>query len=264
MHFYSQSSYLNEHNSIPGCYVINSKWTNDILTITTMKKTIITPFLFLLFISGFSQNLSYEVHGKYTHPVKKEILNNAESMSDIIPYYPIDWILSYVSVEISATLDGKEIMAANTNDRLSTEQKNILKAVDLGSDIVINIEYKSKNSVTGNIYLDDMNYSATVIPEIEAEYPGGQQQMTQYLEENAINKISDTTSGQIQEAIVRFTVNEEGEIADAQVFKTSGDPKTDKLLLKVINKMPKWSPAEDSKGIKVKQEFEFSVGSVGC
>lgn len=229
-----------------------------------MKKRILTSLLFLLFISGFSQNLSYDVHGKYSHPIKKEILNKAESMSDIIPYYPEHWIMGYVSVEISATSDGKTMMAASANDRLSTEQKNILDKVDLGTDIVINITYKFKNPVTGNIDIGSSNYSATVIPEIEAEYPGGQQQMTQYLEENAINKISDTTSRHIQEAIVRFTVDEEGEIADAQIFKTSGDPKTDKLLLKVINKMPKWSPAEDLKGIKVKQEFEFSVGNVGC
>jgi TonB family protein len=229
-----------------------------------MEKRIITPLLFLLFISGFSQNLSYEVHGKYTHPVKKEILTNAESMSDIIPYYPVHWIMGYVSAEISTTSYGKTMMATGTNDRLSTEQKDILKTVDLGTDIIINITYKYKNPVTGNIDIGSSNYSATVIPEIQAEYPGGQQQMTQYLKENAINKIPDTTSRQIETAIVRFTVNEEGEIADAQIFKTSGDPKTDKLLLKVINKMPKWSPAEDSKGIKVKQEFEFSVGSVGC
>jgi len=48
-----------------------------------------------------------------------------------------------------------------------------------------------------------------------------------------------------------------------QLSKTSGDQKTDKLLLKAINKMPKWKPAENSDGIKVKQEFEFSVGNCG-
>ena len=88
--------------------------------------------------------------------------------------------------------------------------------------------------------------------------------MTQYLRENAINKIPETTSKQLQQVIVGFTVNEEGKIANVQISKTSGDPNTDKLLLEAINKMPKWRPAEDSKGVKVKQEFEFSVGNVGC
>ena len=41
--------------------------------------------------------------------------------------------------------------------------------------------------------------------------------------------------------------------------------KTDKLLLEVINGMPKWKPAENAKGVKVKQDFEFIGGfMVGC
>jgi TonB family protein len=63
---------------------------------------------------------------------------------------------------------------------------------------------------------------------------------------------------------VEFTVNEDCEIANAQISKTSGDQETDELLLNVINQMPKWKPAENAKGRKVKQEFEFSVGNVGC
>jgi TonB family protein len=229
-----------------------------------MKRPIITPLLFLIFITGFSQDLDYEVHGKYTHPVKKEILNKAELMGDIIPYYPAQWILGYVSVEILATCDGIARMASGTSDALSTDQKNILNTADMGSDIVINIKYKYENSVTGNIDIGRSNYSATLIPETEAAYPGGNVTMTQYLKENAINKISEASVKEFQPASVRFTINEEGEIANAQISKTSGDPQIDKLLLKAINKMPKWSPAEDSKGMKVKQEFELSVGNVGC
>jgi len=229
-----------------------------------MKKIIITALLSMLIITGFAQDLSYGIHGKYTHPVKKEVLNNAATMSDIIPYYPVHWITGYVSVEISATRDGKEIMAAGANDTLTKEQKNILNEVDLGTELVINIKFKSKNSVTGNIYVDDMNYSATAVPETEAEYSSGNQQMTQYLKENAIDKIPEISSEQIQGVIVAFTVDEEGEIANAQISRTSGDPKIDKLLVKAINNMPKWRPAEDSKGIRVKQDFEFRVGTTGC
>ena len=229
-----------------------------------MKIKIITPLLFLISVTGFSQNLYFEVRGKYSHPITIEQLNKAKFISDIIPYYPEKWVISYVSAEILATYDGKAMLAASANDTLSAEQKNMLNTVDLGTDIVINIRYKFKNPVTGNIDMSVMNYSATVVPETEAEYPGGYQQMTQYLQENAIDKISDSTSGQLQQVIVRFTVNEKGEIANAQIFNSSGDQKTDKLLLKAINKMPKWQPAENSKGTIVKQEFEFIVGNGGC
>jgi TonB family protein len=229
-----------------------------------MKNRIIIPLLFLLFANSFAQDLNYEVHGKYIHPIKKEALVKAQSMSDLIPYYPSGWIAAYISTDIKTTKNGTPEMAAGINDQLSTEQKQILSSADLGSDVIITIKYKSKNQVTGNIDTGRSNYSATIIPETEAEYPGGNQQMTQYLKENAINKISESTSKQLQQALVGFTVNEKGAIANAQIIKTTGDPETDKLLLKVINNMPKWSPAEDLKGRKVEQEFEFSVGMGGC
>jgi TonB family protein len=229
-----------------------------------MKKILIALLLLLFFITGFSQNLNYEVHGNYIHSVKKEILNKSNSIGDIIPYYPTGWIGGYISVEISATSDGKTVMAEGANDTLNDQQKDILTTAVLGTDIVINIKYKQKNWVNDKVQVNIINYTVTIVPDIEAEFPGGNELMTKYLKENAINKISETTSKELKQGIVRFTVNEEGTITDAKIFKTSGDLNTDKLLLEVINKMPKWRAAEDSNGIKVKQEFEFSVGNVGC
>jgi TonB family protein len=229
-----------------------------------MKKYIITPLLFLLVIAGFSQDLNYSVQGKYVHPVTKEKLSNAKFMSDIIPYYPSQWILGYDSVVVSASQGGKEMMASGMDETLVVGQKNFLNAVDFGTEIIINITYTTKNPVTGNIYTGEMSYSATVIPETEAQYSGGYPKMAQYLKENAIDKISEEASAKFQQAKVEFTVDEEGEIANALISQTSGDQETDELLLNVINQMPRWKPAEDSKGTKVKQDFEFSVGNTGC
>jgi TonB family protein len=147
---------------------------------------------------------------------------------------------------------------------LNTEQINLLSSTQLGTDIDIHITYQSKNSVTNHNEESRLNYSATIVPETEAEYPGGYQQLTQYIKEKVIDKISANGSEKLQQAVVDFTVNTEGEIADVRISRTSGNPKTDKLLLKVINNMPKWRPAEDSKGSKVDQKFEFTVWNSGC
>ena len=88
--------------------------------------------------------------------------------------------------------------------------------------------------------------------------------MKEYLKENGIDKISEKALGIFQQALISFTVDTDGNITDAEISQTSGDPETDKVLLDALNKMPKWKPAENSKGIKVKQEFEFSVGNGGC
>lgn len=225
---------------------------------------ILTPLLLLVFVNGFSQSLNYEVHGKYEHPIKIEVVNKARYMGDIIPYYPVDWIMGYISTEILTTYAGHSFIAIGKNDTLSEEQKKELRNVDLGTDISITIMYYSKNSVTGNPDIRTMHYSATTIPETEAEYHGGKEQLAAYLKANAIDKIPDSSSKQFQDIVIRFTVNEEGEVTNALLSGTSGDPETDTLLLETIHNMPGWKPAENAKGKKVKQEFEFRVGMSGC
>jgi TonB family protein len=101
-----------------------------------------------------------------------------------------------------------------------------------------------------------------VVPEIEAEYPNGAEHMTQYLRERVLSKIDTTASNKYAfvTSAVRFTVNESGEIANAQIISGSlVDPKVNQLLLDAIHNMPKWKPAENAKGMKVKQEFELSL-----
>ena len=231
-----------------------------------MKNSIITLLLSLLCIPGFSQDLHYTVRGYYAHPVIREDLIQARTMSDLIPYYPVNWIMGYESVEISTILDDKTVTVAGKNDTLNAEQLNMLNNIEMGSEIVIDIRYKSNNMVHGKPEIREMNYSATVVPATEAEFAGGYEQMMQYLEEKVINNISETVASQLQQAIVIFTVNEKGEIANAQISRTSGDQETDDLLLEAINKMPKWKAAENINGNTVKQVFEFSVSGAnfGC
>ena len=214
--------------------------------------------------SGLSRDLMFEVRGKYTRSVNKEKLNEANLLRDFIDGYPVNWISDYVSVEISSTCDGKAMKAVSLNETLTADQKNVLKKVDLGVEISARIKYKYKNSVTDDWYTREMNVSMMIIPEIEAEYEGGYQQMAKYLKENVVNKISETIPKRFQQGTVTFTINEKGEIMNARISMASGDPRADKLLLEAIKKMPKWKPAQNSKGIKVKQEFVFNVGNGGC
>ena len=228
-----------------------------------MKIYIITLVCCLTLNNGFSQDLSYEIHGKYSNPVKKIKLDEAKSMSDIIPDYPASWIDRYDSLAILAIRNGKVLKAVSSNEHLSLEQKQLLFTVDMGSDISINIDFQYKNVLTDNIEVGTMNYSATLIPEIEAEFIGGDKALKQYLKENAIDKIPAIDPKEALLLIIRFTINEDGKIVNSKIAKESSYPKTDKLLLNAINKMPKWRPAENSKGIRVKQEFVFSVGNLG-
>ena len=236
-----------------------------------MKTSIFTLLLLLTGLTSFSQkvnneqNINFEVHGTYTRSIHQDQLSNAGSLGDIMPYYPAAWIMSYNSAEVSTTSNGTAMSAPGDNDILTDQQKNILRTADLGSNVVINIIYKTNNSATGDPESRIIHYDVTVIPEIEAEYSSGKDAMNKYLKDKAIDKLTDTKDKPYK-AVVSFTVSEEGKIADAQITKSSGSASTDKLLLKAITKMPDWKPAQKANGTKVKQNFEFTVdtGTDGC
>lgn len=231
-----------------------------------MKTSILTSLFLLIAITGFSQKLNYEVRGKYTRPIHRDKLSNASTLGDVMPHYPAAWIDSYSSVEISTISNGIAMSAPGDNEILNEYQKDLLRKADLGSDVEINIIYKTENSATREPLSAIIHYDVTIVPEVEAEYLTGTQAMKDYLKKRAIDKISEATIKQLTPATVSFTVTEEGKITNATISKSSGDAPTDKLLLKAITKMPKWKPAQTTDGTIVPQEFEFVVynSQTGC
>ena len=214
-------------------------------------------------VNVLNTELTYRVYGKNEHPVTEEKLANATTLADVIPFYPSNWIDEYQSVEISTVLGGEERRATGKNQILSEEQIHILRAADLASEINLDVKYKAKNPVTGEQMDNQMNITMTVIPEKEAEYKGGYDEMIRYLKENSKNGISGISPNLPEPAFIQFTVTEEGKIADVDLKKTSGYPQIDKLMYEIIRDMPDWKPAENSKGEKVKQNFEFALGVTG-
>jgi TonB family protein len=231
-----------------------------------MKNTLITLLASLFFLTGFCQDRKYEVHANEPRPLTKETISKAKTLGDLIPGYPDHWISSYVSVDISTSYDGKVRKAMSPTDVLTAEQKNILDAVELGTVIVVDVNYKYDNLSTNKTEKNDIHVVMTLVPETQAEYVGGHGEMNKYLKENISDKISAMDPKKFQgDGAVMFTVNEEGEIVNAKITTTSGDPKTDKLFVEAVKKMPKWKPAQNAKGVKVKQNFIFYLdGGGGC
>jgi len=271
-----------------------------------MKNNIITLVLFLLFLTGFSQNTKYQYFGRLTPSIKKEKLTKALFINEIMPefsrYFQLphddrfqfdvqlkatdspqgyfintpensnpkkdhEKIINYVSIEIFATCEGKTLRSQSANKTISTEQKNILNSTDLGTDIRIKIKFKFKYPLYDKVDtgVKEGEYSVTVVPETEAEYPGGSKKLTDYLIENVFNKIHDKKNTEkVHGAIVKFNINEEGQVVDVKMLRTSKEPKTDKLIIDAINRMPKWKPAKNAKGINIKQEFSIPFGNSGC
>ncbi|HXR81430.1 MAG TPA: TonB family protein, partial [Saprospiraceae bacterium] len=196
----------------------------------------------------------------------KEKLTSAKTLSDLVNGYPSSWIMinDYISTEITATNNGTVNKAMSVNETLSQQQKDLLATADLGTEVILEVEYRYKNSAIDQIDVRNMLVKQTVVPEMEAQFMGGQEQLKAYLKKNAIDKISEADTKAMKPVLLRFTINEEGEVTNPEMHMSSDIDKIDKLLLKTIQKMPKWKPAQTSNGTLVKQDFEFSVGVPGC
>ncbi|MEI6749588.1 MAG: energy transducer TonB [Bacteroidales bacterium] len=267
-----------------------------------MKTHIITMLLALLTFTGFSQNSGYKYTGRFTPVIKKDKLNYARSVDEIMPefnrYFALPAkdrtmmnylvntpdslqvysafpeenftkFIDYVSVNISATCYGKAFTSESTGEMLTPEQKNIINTTDLGTDLHIKIKFSYKNGANNSPdnagKIIEGEYTVTVVPDTEAEYPGGSKQITAYLTDNIINEIHRKgTYDKIMQAVVNFTVNEDGDVVDTKISTTSTDPKIDKIILDAMNRMPGWRPAENPKGIRVKQVFSIPFGGGGC
>jgi len=234
--------------------------------VDSMAHIITGSLLLLISYTGFSQDLSYEIHGTYERPIHKEKLTTAETLSDLVNGYPSSWIMinDYISTEITATNNGTVNKAMSVNETLSQQQKDLLATADLGTDVILEVAYRYKNAAIDQIDVRNMLVTQTVVPEIEAQYVGGYQELKEYLKKNAIDKISEADTKAMKPVLLRFTINEEGEVTNPEMHMSSDIDKIDKLLLKTIQKMPKWKPAQTSNGTLVKQDFEFSVGVPGC
>lgn len=238
-----------------------------------MKNKLIAFILVLQAFSGFSQYVGFDVFGTQTNPysdqysiITLDTLAEAKTLGDMNRWYRASWVDSYIKVEIASTCGDLFKKAISKNDTLTIEQMNLLNRADEDCKIDVQVKYIPKNTLKDNPPRH-MNFSLKMIPVHEAKYPGGIQQMKAYLQEKAIDKISKTTFEQIKLATVRFNINEEGQVLDAQIFKTSEDDTIDELMLTAINNMPKWKPAENAEGTKIMQEFDFSLGTLllyGC
>jgi TonB family protein len=252
-------------------------------------------------VSGNAQNFKFQLPERQTPVVSKERLNNANTLNDISPMlwssmymsyderyllehrrpevfpqpkdflYPQEnysQIITVQSVQISVTSNGETMVAKSTDEKLSAEQKKLLTNADMGSNIRINFKYKYKDQSPDKLgsrsQLVEVHADITVVPETEAEFPGGYKQLSNYLAENVIGKTSDPKAAeQLGLATIVFTVSENGDVVSPTIARSTQNGHLDQLLLDALYKMPRWKPAVDSKGAKVKQEFVIPF-NVGC
>lgn len=97
-------------------------------------------------------------------------------------------------------------------------------------------------------------------PVVPAQFPGGQDALFKYLKTNVSDKVSRVDNGTpVEKVVAKFYVDENGKTTDAKIVKTSRHQNIDKQLIDAIYAMPKWTPAENPKGKKVRQEITIPI-----
>jgi TonB family protein len=252
--------------------------------ISKMKNCILSLLFLQLVFFGFSQSnysqdilsldiitqeelapqIGYDIRGFNSRPITKDKVNKAKTLADINAGYPSSWIGEYISVKMMVTNDGMVNKTEAKNAQLSLDQIKLLNQAAIGSEINVEVKFIQKSTVSISD-VKTMNFSYTIVPDVEAEYPGGRGKMLSYIKQNVINQISEEKMKNLQFASVRFSIDEEGKVVNAKISMTSNDQEIDQLILKTVNTMPLWKPAENSEGIPVKQAFEFTLGNqIGC
>lgn len=209
-----------------------------------------------------NDNLDYQVNRLYPYIlITKEKLKEAKTLVDIDKLYQSSWVEKYISVEITASLNGAIKKAVNKSEVLSEEQKTLMNMADAGSDISVKVLYLPKNTLADN-EVKTIAFTFAVNPDSDAKYIGGAAAMRAYLKAKAIDEIPSGSFTGYDLAVAKFTVNEAGQIVEAHMFEPAKDKKIDELILTAIRNMPNWLPATYANGLKVKQEFVLTVGNM--
>ena len=97
------------------------------------------------------------------------------------------------------------------------------------------------------------------VVEEQPEFSGGTSALMKYFKDNIkYPEISRDNNSQ-GKTFVKFIVNSDGSIQDVEVIRSSGDIYLDKEAIRVIEAMPKWTPAKQSgKPVRVKYVLPVS------
>ena len=155
--------------------------------------------------------------------------------------------------------ESEEIVKSVTNDMMQTEiQANDVATVENSSSMASfdvqpaleqNVSIKENIATAQTDSIDDNKKPAKLqMPTV----PGGQKAMMQYLAENVKYPASARQKKITGRVIIQFVVEKDGSITEAKVMKSVA-PELDAEALRIVNGMPKWTPAmQDGKAVRVK------------
>ena len=163
-----------------------------------------------------------------------------------------------IMIEIPITLPEKKVVPP------PPESKEIVDILEIVEDE--DIEIDESQLVSNEIVSEYADYTDTEIivadeeidedvvfqvVEQQPEFPGGLQALNEYLAYNINYPRISRDNGSQGRVFVRFIINTDGSISDAEVIRSSGDMYLDREAVRVVSGMPRWKPGkEDGKVVR--------------
>jgi len=133
-------------------------------------------------------------------------------------------------------------------DTKKKKEELIDKYGDNAKNGVILITSKKSNPPTSaqtNQNIDSFGNKIYTVIEVMPQFPGGEQNLIKFIEENTHYPEDARTKGIYGTVIVRFVVNSFGIIEKGEITK-SLDPECDKEALRIIHLLPTWIPGKQA------------------
>lgn len=208
-----------------------------------------------------TNKLFYYVGGKHDKTVTQKQLAEANHLDDIIPNYPTLWMDTYEKVNLTVAGTGFSKSVVSPSPTLTDDQKLIIADLPINSEVLIDVYYGAKNSITQKIEPHVMNIQFMVVPSKPAQFGVNEDALKNYLRSNLYPGI---VGEEKVSAEIHFTVNEDGKTENVVLERQKGSLEMANAYVKIVSKMPKWSPAQKKNGKPVSQDFVLVVGNEGC
>lgn len=204
-------------------------------------------------------DFAYEIGSRFLATISKEDLEKATSVSDIIPK-EADWSAYPIqTVQVRLVKYDLELSKVGNDLELTEAQIALLKSAKYSDNIQLLADH------AGTLEKEDLNYFITVVPEKEAAYADGKEDLLSYLKKNSEVMVAHVRDKEFKGGKIMFTVNTQGAISNVRLTESSGFPLLNQRMIDLISNAPgKWIPAENAEGEKVEQILIFSFGRLGC
>ena len=214
--------------------------------------------------TDINENFTYDLSSRFWATISEKDLRNAKSVLDIVPEDATTWRkIEFETVQVTALREPFEITESGTEKELNSGQSKLLRSLGYGSDFYIRALGSEADPHTGNVEV--YNYYFSVVPEKQAEYPGGEEGLVEYIKESIKELVLKVDDKNLKNGRLNFTIDAEGSVSNISLESSCGYTNIDEAILNLMQNLPsKWDSAEDTQGKRIEQDLIFTFGMVGC